>query len=105
MKTIIQCPLNVWKHTDLELKRLLISNIFNNTLSYSKDEGLRTNEIPLIYAQNPNIISKINLNKKSPLRTNDSVVETLHYENNVPLVEVLGVEPKSKRHAYKLLPL
>ena len=105
LKTIIQCPYNVWRNADLELKRLLISNIFNNTLSYSKEKWLRTKEIPLIYAKNPGIASKINLNKKSPLRTTNSLVETLSYSNSDQMVEVRRVELRSKRHAYKFLPL
>ena len=56
---IIKCPLNVRKKADLELKRLLIRSIFNNTLSYTKDEWLRTKEIPVVYAIKPDILEKI----------------------------------------------
>ena len=57
LKAIIQCPLSLWTQSDIELKRLLISTIFDKTLSYSYETGTQTKEIPLIYEE------KLNLNK------------------------------------------
>lgn len=35
----------------VELKRLLISTIFDKTLTYSNKIGIQTSEIPLVYAE------------------------------------------------------
>ena len=51
LKGIIQSPIKIWEHSDIELKRLLISVIFDRTLSYSYKTGIQTKEIPLIYAE------------------------------------------------------
>ena len=50
-KAIMQCPINIWRHSDIELKRLLISAIFERTLSYSYKTGIQTQKIPVIYAE------------------------------------------------------
>ena len=57
LKAIIQCPLSIWTQADTELKRLLISTIFDKTLTYSNKIGIQTKEIPLIYEE------KLNLSK------------------------------------------
>ena len=60
LKAIMQNPIKIWKQSDIELKRLLISVIFDRTLSYSFKTGIQTKEIPLIYAE------KLALDKQSP---------------------------------------
>jgi hypothetical protein len=60
LKAIMQNPIKIWKQSDIELKRLLISVIFDRTLSYSFKTGIQTKEIPLIYAE------KLAVDKQSP---------------------------------------
>ena len=105
LKSIIQCPLSIRKSGDLWLRRLIISNIFNNSLAYSDGEWLRTNEIPLVYAQNPDFEEKIKHFIKTPLRTLDSPVGNLYNWISIPLVEVRRIELRSKRHTHLALPL
>ena len=81
LQSIIQCPLNAWQQDDIELRRLLIVTIFNNTLSYSNEKWLRTSEIPLVYTQNIDVQEKIGHKKKSQLRTSNSIDETQHIES------------------------
>lgn len=60
LKAIMQNPIKIWEQSDIELKRLLISVIFDRTLSYSFKTGIQTKEIPLIYAE------KLALDTQSP---------------------------------------
>ena len=68
-------------------KKIFISKIFNNSLAYSDGEWLQTNEIPLVYAQNPDFEEKIKHYIKTPLRTLDSPVGNLYNWISIPLVD------------------
>lgn len=74
LQAIIQCPLSIRKDADMELKRLLIANIFNWELSYSRDEGVQTSEMPVVYAQKSNLRDKINSLKKMGVQTQEKSV-------------------------------
>ena len=75
LKAIIQCPLNIWTQSDIELKRLLISTIFGRTLSYSYERGTQTQEIPLIYEEKLNLNKILKSWKKIPTQTHQSLGE------------------------------
>lgn len=75
LKAIIQCPLNIWTQSDIELKRLLISTIFGRTLSYSYETGTQTSEIPLIYEEKLNLSKILESWKKIPTQTHQSLGE------------------------------
>ena len=75
LKAIIQCPLSIWTQADTELKRLLISTIFDKTLTYSKKIGIQTKEIPLIYGEKLNLSKILQSWKKIPTQTLESLGE------------------------------
>ena len=80
-KAILRNPRFIRDLQNLELQRMLISILFNNKIYYNKKTGFQTPEIPLIYAD---------------LRSIDP--------KNTHLVEVMGIEPMSKRHMPDCLP-
>ncbi len=76
-KAIIQCPINIWKSSDIELKRLLISAIFSRTLSYSYKTGIQTSEIPLVYAEKLEQDKNPENKKILTIQTHESIDENL----------------------------
>jgi len=76
-KVILTNPKFIWDLENLELQRMLIGVLFNNKVYYNKKTGFQTPEIPLIYTD---------------LRSFDL--------QNTHLVEMMGIEPMSKRHIY-----
>ncbi len=73
LKAIIQCPIRIRKQSDIELKRLLISTIFERTLSYSDKTGTQTKEIPLIYAEKLELDKEAEKEKKVTTQTVQSL--------------------------------
>jgi hypothetical protein len=49
LKAIVQAPIGIWNIGNIELKRMLISTLFDGTLTYSKDHGIQTTKMPTIY--------------------------------------------------------
>lgn len=74
-KAILINPKFIWDLNNLELQRMLINILFSGKIYYNKKTGFQTPEIPLIYTH---------------LRSFDL--------QNTHLVEVMGIEPMSKRH-------
>ncbi len=75
-------PLNIWKESDIESKRLLTRVLFGTNLHYWKISGLWTWDIPLIYSD----------------------LAMLNTPNSY-LVEMIGIEPMSERDRHDFLPL
>jgi len=74
-KEMLVDPLNVWQDSDIENKRLLVKVLFNDNLTYWKISGIWTSEIPLLYRD----------------------FSLLWCVNSFDL-EMMGIEPMSKRH-------
>lgn len=49
IKAIIQAPIGIWNMGQIELKRMLINTLFDGTLTYSKELGIQTTKVPIIY--------------------------------------------------------
>jgi len=81
-KTIIANPLAIRDLEDVEIKQLLIRVCFNNKIYYTKNQGLHTPEISLIYSHFAQVS-----------------------DSNSPNLEMAGVEPASERHYAQRLPL
>lgn len=81
-KTVIENPIALWDLNDVEIKQLLIRVCFNNKIYYTKNQGLHTPEISLLY---------------STL----GVFSNSDYWN----VEMIGIEPMSERDRHDFLPL
>ncbi len=80
-KTVIGNPLVIWDLQDTELKQLLIRVCFNNKIYYTKNQGLHTPEISVIYLSLGDLSS-----------------------DKTPNLEMTGVEPVSKRQKKNGLP-
>ncbi|MCF7835254.1 recombinase family protein [Candidatus Gracilibacteria bacterium] len=106
LKAIIQAPIGIWNMGQIDLKRMLINTLFERTLSYSKDVGIQTKKMPVIYS----IFSK-NGEKNMPywlkcLYENLLISKNLHavqtagksfinyaLNNNFLMVGDIGLEP------------
>ncbi len=97
LKSIIQTPLSVWNIWQLELKRMLINVIFSDGLTCTKEDGIQTSEIPLIYAENLRLCFEKSLIKKKSVQTSNTLVPNLnssHIEHITTLmVGDIGLEP------------
>lgn len=81
-KTVISNPLAIRDLEDVEIKQLLIRVCFNNKIYYTKNQGLHTPEISLIYSY---------------------LAQVSDWKS--PNLEMAGVEPASERHYAQRLPL
>jgi len=101
LKSIIQAPIGIWNMGQIELKRLMINTLFEGTLNYSKELGIQTTKIPLIYdifnndeCDLYNIKSFIK--QKSTLTVDQTVwvpISTYNLNQNVIMVGDTGFEP------------
>jgi len=80
-KTVIANPSALWNLNDVEIKQLLIRVCFNSKIYYTKNQGLHTPEISLLYLTLGELSNK-------------------DYSN----VEMTGIEPVSERDLHIRLP-
>lgn len=81
-KAILVNPKFIWEIWGIELKHLLLGVCYGGKILYTKNQGLQTPEIPLIYM----LKEQLSWDKKQDL-------------------EMVGFEPTSKRHKQHFLPL
>ena len=74
-RCLLEDPCNIWAESDIEKKRLLVRVLFSDKISYWKISGIWTSEIPLVYRD-----------------------FSLFWSSNSVDLEMMGVEPMSKRH-------
>ena len=48
-KVVVTNPVAIWDLEDIEIKQLLIRVCFNNKIYYTKDEGVHTPEISILF--------------------------------------------------------
>ena len=93
LKSIIQTPLAVWNVWNIELKRMLINVIFSDWLSFTKEDGIQTSKIPLIYAKKLLFTVDTNSILKKSIQTLNTLYENYDYSISNWMVGDIGLEP------------
>ena len=78
---------------DIELKRMLINVIFSDWLSFTKEDGIQTSKIPLIYARKLEMEMTTNLTLKKSIQTLNTLYDNCDFSISNWMVGDIGLEP------------